>query len=372
MNEFDMTMFEKISGDILHDYNYVSKVCYSLFDSLPIYGYIIDRNLIIYDILGGTNPEKTQKAKLMIGENSRLTLEQTNLNLLIKAIDLSIVNKRREKVEFSVVYNNEKSYYSAVMNPFEDNKVMMLLYCIDDNVAYVKSLVDAKLKAEEDAQNKINYFANMSHEIRTPLNAITGFADLLVNEADPMIQKQYTEIIKNNSNMLMTLVNEVLSLSRVESGKTEMVFVKVRMEEFIDELSQIHMGMMPKGVKLKVIQPKENIIFRTDRNRLMEVMFNFLSNAIKHTRKGLITIVMEIKDKKLILSVKDTGEGIPKEKQTLVFERFIKVDEHSSGTGLGLPICDAIVKRLGGKIEYQSEIGKGSTFSVIFPYNEGE
>jgi len=121
-----------------------------------------------------------------------------------------------------------------------------------------------------------------------------------------------------------------------------------------------------------VIQPKENIIFRTDRNRLMEVMFNFLSNAIKHTRKGLITIVMEIKDKKLILSVKDTGEGIPKEKQTLVFERFIKVDEHSSGTGLGLPICDAIVKRLGGKIEYQSEIGKGSTFSVIFPYNEGE
>ena len=359
------------NDDSRHNIEYVQKIYDIILDSVGVYGYVLDRKLVAYDFIVGAKSDSLKKAKSKVALNSVLMLGDNNIDLVSKSIDECLVNNKVVRLNFIETEDDKKVYYQTVISPLNNDKAIMMVYVINNNITYMKSLIDAKLKATEEAQNMINYFSNMSHEIRTPLNAICGFSDLLVNETDTEMQNKYVKIIKSNTNMLLTLVDEVLNLSRMESGKTEMVFVSVRMNEFVDELAQVHMSMMPKGVKLKVVKPEnKTVIFHTDRNRLMEVMFNFMSNAIKHTKKGSITITLAVKNKELILSVSDTGEGILKEKQPLIFERFVKADENSSGTGLGLPICQAIVKRLGGRIEFQSEYGKGSIFSVLFPYNK--
>ena len=163
-----------------------------------------------------------------------------------------------------------------------------------------------------------------------------------------------------------------LDLSRIESGKSEMCCQLTEMSSLVDEVEKVHRIKMKDGVELIVSRPDNEIWISTDRNRVTQVLFNFLSNAIKNTKKGSISLRLVIEGEWIKLSVEDTGCGISKEKLPLIFNRFEKINDFVQGTGLGLPICKSIVERLGGRIEVESKPGEGSTFDLYLPYRQDQ
>ena len=233
-----------------------------------------------------------------------------------------------------------------------------------------RELQTSKEKAEMSDKLKSAFLANMSHEIRTPLNAIVGFSEIMVLTENEEEKHEYLEIIQKNSNLLLQLINDILDLSRIESGKSEMHFQQVEIAGLVDEVEKVHQLKMKLNVDLKVVRPQGEFWTSTDRNRVMQVLFNFLSNAIKNTETGSITLGLNLEGDWLKLFVSDTGCGIPEEKLPQIFTRFEKLNDFVQGTGLGLSICKSIVERLGGRIEVSSELGQGSTFALYLPYQE--
>lgn len=245
--------------------------------------------------------------------------------------------------------------------------MLALIHDIGDRMRRSQELLEAKQRAEEADRMKSVFLANMSHEIRTPLNAIVGFSEIIALTEDEKEKEEYLGIIQQNSNLLLQLINDILDLSRIESGKSEMHCQLTEMSGLVDEVDKVHRLKMKKGVKLNVIRPSEEIWISTDRNRVTQVLFNFLSNAIKNTIEGSITFGLVKEEEWVKLYVTDTGCGISKEKLPLIFTRFEKLNDFVQGTGLGLPICKSIVERLGGRIEVESELGQGSTFILYLP-----
>ena len=233
-----------------------------------------------------------------------------------------------------------------------------------------QALIEAKQRAEESDRLKSAFLANVSHEIRTPLNAIVGFSEVIAHTESECEREEYLDIVKANSNLLLHLINDILDLSRIESGKSEMHFQQVEIAGLVDEVEKVHQLKMKLNVDLKVVRPQGEFWTSTDRNRVMQVLFNFLSNAIKNTETGSITLGLKQEGDWLKLFVSDTGCGIPEEKLPQIFTRFEKLNDFVQGTGLGLSICKSIVERLGGRIEVSSELGQGSTFALYLPYQE--
>ena len=236
-----------------------------------------------------------------------------------------------------------------------------------------KELEVALEKAKESDQMKSAFLANMSHEIRTPLNAIVGFSNLMNTdiELSKAERENFTELINTNSDLLLNLINDILDLSRIESGRMSFSFQQYSLNELISTIYQTFQVLMPENVELRMQIPEKSISIPTDKLRLTQVITNFLSNAIKFTQKGYILIGYEYREEErhVHIFVEDTGIGIPKEKQDAVFNRFTKLDEFAKGTGLGLSICKVIAERFDGYIAVESEIGKGSRFSIILPLN---
>lgn len=236
-----------------------------------------------------------------------------------------------------------------------------------------KELEVALEKAKESDQMKSAFLANMSHEIRTPLNAIVGFSNLMNTdiELSKAERENFTELINTNSDLLLNLINDILDLSRIESGRMSFSFQQYSLNELISTIYQTFQVLMPENVELRMQIPEKSISIPTDKLRLTQVITNFLSNAIKFTQKGYILIGYEYREEErhIHIFVEDTGIGIPKEKQDAVFNRFTKLDEFAKGTGLGLSICKVIAERFDGYIAVESEIGKGSRFSIILPLN---
>lgn len=236
-----------------------------------------------------------------------------------------------------------------------------------------KELEVALEKAKESDQMKSAFLANMSHEIRTPLNAIVGFSNLMNTdiELSKAERENFTELINTNSDLLLNLINDILDLSRIESGRMSFSFQQYSLNELISTIYQTFQVLMPENVELRMQIPEKSISIPTHKLRLTQVITNFLSNAIKFTQKGYILIGYEYREegRHVHIFVEDTGIGIPKEKQDAVFNRFTKLDEFAKGTGLGLSICKVIAERFDGYIAVESEIGKGSRFSIILPLN---
>ena len=236
-----------------------------------------------------------------------------------------------------------------------------------------KELEVALEKAKESDQMKSAFLANMSHEIRTPLNAIVGFSNLMNTDIELSKEERenFTELINTNSDLLLNLINDILDLSRIESGRMSFSFQQYSLNELISTIYQTFQVLMPENVELRMQIPEKSISIPTDKLRLTQVITNFLSNAIKFTQKGYILIGYEYREegRHVHIFVEDTGIGIPKEKQDAVFNRFTKLDEFAKGTGLGLSICKVIAERFDGYIAVESEIGKGSRFSIILPLN---
>lgn len=232
-----------------------------------------------------------------------------------------------------------------------------------------EALREAKEKAESSDKLKSAFVANMSHEIHTPLNAIVGFANLLVTSEDKEDFDSFKQIIEQNSNQLLQLIGDILDLSKIESDTLDFVWSNVNVNAMMYELEKIFQmrNAANPDVVIKCVASVGDCMIRTDRQRLIQVVSNLMTNAIKFTTQGSIIMGYEKRKEEIYFYVTDTGCGIPEENQSQVFERFVQLDSFKQGTGLGLPICSSIIRAMGGKIGVKSKLGEGSTFWFILP-----
>ena len=342
-----------------------------IIQALPEFIFILDQDFFITDVLMSSDTILLHPVEQLRGADGRTIYSPEVSDLFLRNIRQCLEDGELKEIEYPLdVDDCERHYFQARIAPFEDNKVMALIHDIGDRVQRSNELIEAKQRAEEADRMKSVFLANMSHEIRTPLNAIVGFSEIIALTEDEVEKAEYLNIIQKNSNLLLQLINDILDLSRIESGKSEMNFQLVEMTGLIDEVEKVHRLKMKTAIRLNVIRPDEEIWIMVDRNRITQVLFNFLSNAIKNTHEGAITLGLEVCGEWLKVYVTDTGCGIAKEKLPLIFNRFEKLNDFVQGTGLGLPICQSIVARLGGKISVESEVGVGSTFVMTLPYRQ--
>ncbi|MBR4730673.1 MAG: response regulator [Prevotella sp.] len=235
----------------------------------------------------------------------------------------------------------------------------------------LKEYEEKAQKAEKASQMKSLFLANMSHEIRTPLNAIEGFSRVLVETDSEEERMKYYQIIESNNQRLGSLVNEILDLSRVESGDIAIKKDVTDLNQLCESIIQIFKFRCPESVKLEWDKPIMSVMLKTDANRLTQVFSNLISNALKHTPNGRITygyrLVNEMQN--IEFFVTDTGTGIAPELQGQIFDTYVSGDAlHNQGFGLGLALCKIIVEKLGGTIRVESTVGKGSTFTFVLPF----
>ena len=253
----------------------------------------------------------------------------------------------------------------------QDNIIEML--CINFDITELKEtermLIGAKEKAEEADRLKSAFLANMSHEIRTPLNAIVGFSSLLEEAEDAEEKHLYATIIEENNKLLLQLISDILDLSKIEAGTFDIIPEQVDAQQLCNELLQSMQVRATEQVEILLAPELPELTFTSDKNRLYQVLLNFVTNALKFTSEGSIVIDYRINGNEGRFSVQDTGMGIEPEKQEAIFTRFVKLNNFIAGTGLGLPICQSIVTQLGGKIGVESEPGKGSCFWFTHPIN---
>lgn len=277
--------------------------------------------------------------------------------------------KQVEQIEFT--FANGKSIEVFATPVFTDeNEVEGVVIRIDnitERKMMITALEQAKAKAEDSDRLKSAFLANMSHEIRTPLNAIVGFSDLLLVTEDEEEKEQYGKIIAANNELLLQLINDILDLSKMESGMLNLNPQEVDLTVLFDELATTMRQRVKKGVELTCNNPYASCIVRLDPNRLTQVVTNFATNATKFTLQGQIKMGYEYVHEGIRVYVSDTGIGIEKDKMTRVFKRFEKLNDFAQGTGLGLSICKAIAEAHNGTIGVDSTFGEGSTFWAWIP-----
>lgn len=232
----------------------------------------------------------------------------------------------------------------------------------------IKELENAKAKAEQSDKLKSAFLANMSHEIRTPLNAIVGFSSLLADTISQEEKEEYLKIIDINNDLLLKLISDILDLSKIEAGTVELNYEYFDFSEYFDDMViSMQQRVTNKNVRLLSNNPCPQCRVRLDKNRIAQIVTNYVTNAIKYTPKGFIEMGYELVDMGIKIFVRDTGIGIQEEKKDKVFHRFEKLDEFAQGTGLGLSICKAIAESMGGSVGYESQYGEGSLFWAILP-----
>ena len=256
----------------------------------------------------------------------------------------------------------------------QDGIIDML--CINYDITPLKEteqkLIIARDKAEELDRLKSAFLANMSHEIRTPLNAIVGFSHLMTIADNAEDEKLYSDIINQNSEILLQLINDILDLAKIEAGTLEYIRYPMDLGELCRNVYEMHKDRVQTGVVLILDNKDTSLIINEDQNRIMQVVTNLITNAIKFTFKGEIRFGFEVREEYIDFYVKDTGMGISEEKIKMIFERFVKLNTFVQGTGLGLAICRVIVEKLGGEITAESKLNEGSTFRFTIPYKAGK
>lgn len=251
----------------------------------------------------------------------------------------------------------------------EDNEIEIIgiNYDITELKETEAELIQARDKAEMMDRLKSAFLANMSHEIRTPLNAIVGFSDLLVETEELEERREYIKIVRENNDLLLQLISDILDLSKIEAGTFEFTNGDVDVNLLCEDIVRSMQMKMEEGVELVFDPHLPSCHVVSDRNRIHQVISNFVNNAIKFTSKGSIHVGYELKGDELEFYVKDTGIGIDKEQLPHIFERFVKLNSFVHGTGLGLSICQSIIEQLGGRIGVDSEVGQGSRFWFTIP-----
>ena len=298
------------------------------------------------------------KEKRAIGNAFRQKKEFTDLQS-----SLNIAIDEHEFVKCDVMISG------VFMTLDSEERMVLTVHDITSIKQTEEALAEAKEKAENADRSKSAFLANMSHEIRTPLNAIVGFSELLAAANTEEEKQKYLEILHTNSELLLQLVNDILDLSKIEAGTLEFVYSDVDINLLLNDLEQLFRMKIGSNSPVRIITEPglPSCMVHTDRNRIAQVVSNFVSNAIKFTTEGSIRIGYQSSENGLRFYVSDTGSGISADKLEGVFDRFVRLQSDKNGNGLGLSICKTIVNKLGGEIGAESEVGKGSTFWFTLP-----
>ncbi|MDY4853462.1 MAG: response regulator [Prevotella sp.] len=274
-------------------------------------------------------------------------------------------------METFCMYQEEIKALKAQLD--EANKLVRKITSERDEALLKLNEYEAKIrKAEKASRMKSLFLANMSHEIRTPLNAIEGFSRVIAETDSPEERMKMLEIVESNNNRLLSLINEILDLSRVESGEIQMKKAPANLTDMCANIKQIFKFRCPEQIKLVASIPSKTVILNTDINRVTQVYCNLISNALKHTISGSITFGYNVSEdgKDIIMQVADTGSGIDPNDIDSIFQTYVSKDaEHQNGYGLGLPLSKIIVEKLGGHISVKSKLGEGSTFTFVLPFD---
>ena len=280
--------------------------------------------------------------------------------------------------EYQIIYEGDDvpswaETFAIVSERDRNGKPLVLVGAtrlIDERKKLDQELLHAKERAEEANRLKSAFLANMSHEIRTPLNAIVGFSALLADTHPNEESKEYVHIIESNNQLLLQLINDILDISKIESGTLEFVYGDMDVNGSFNEIesaTRLKLDLGP-NVEIRFLPALDECMLYTEKNRVLQVINNYISNAIKYTSSGYIHFgYYPPKEDKIRFFVRDTGSGIPKEKQQQIFGRFIKLDNFKQGTGLGLSICSMIAEKMDGHVGVSSEVGKGSEFWFEIP-----
>ncbi len=306
-----------------------------------------------------------------------------------------IINYRRKANEYKLAYKrlteeNERllnltekqSETISILNEENADAKQVKNKTVSENIALQQKLVEARRIADEADMLKSNFLANMSHEIRTPMNGILGFAQLLQHEeVDKEMQSRYLDIISHNGTMLVNLIDDIMDISKIEAGQLPFNKTEVNLDNLMFDLytffNEIKFKQEKEHISIRLLNlnDDENSVFYTDEQRIRQVLTNLIGNSLKFTDKGIVEFGYINKREEHLIQfyVRDTGIGVPKDKQDLIFDRFRQVEEGSTrkygGTGIGLFISKHIVDLLGGKIWLESEPNEGSTFYFSLPYS---
>ena len=337
----------------------------------------------LWDIQG-ENIEFDENYTRLVGMEQR-TFVRTDFLKYAYPDDVSLLNSLYEtlhqstdmhvrRVRFSFSEENYR-WYELRCRSLKDAKGRIMLAGVMQDIQLQvereEQLIQAKQMAE-NAELKQSFLNNMSHEIRTPLNAIVGFTNLLVGEGgdeiEPEEKKAMLEIINRNNELLLKLVNDVVEISRLDSGNLDLEIKEWNMTTVVKEIYMAYQALIKPSLQFHLVLDESlSLPVSIDRMRFIQVISNFLNNADKFTRSGSVTLGCSVdkEHQKVSVYVQDTGKGIDEKELMMIFDRFYKTDEFEQGSGLGLSICKVIIERLCGCIEVWSEVGKGSCFTVI-------
>ena len=273
----------------------------------------------------------------------------------------------REVHSLGVLVCREKERMSdKEKSPTHDN-VMGFLTIIDGARQKEKERKRA-FDLEEESKLKASFLAAMGHEIRTPVNIITGFSQILAqagNETSEEELKSYSQIIADNTGQLLRLLNDVLK-SNPEDEEMHMALKTRKVKNFVEELYATYNVVIPDSLEYNIERGPEDVYVDVNRSSMMQVMSNLVNNAVKFTKEGSITMGWQCSGDDVVIFLEDTGIGIPKEKQELIFDRYYKESSSTAGAGIGLSLCRRLVENMNGKIVVKSELGKGSRFELVF------
>jgi|GEM_PF-72924 len=355
--QIKMDMVTRSSGIIFWEYNVIDRI-YTMPDIKT--GEV--KTLTYDEIYDKIHPDDSENLLKYI--NKLIREDISTINIATRFF-LRFINDYRWLDIHGVVSerdeNNRIKSIIGISRDISDEKELIERRCIQDE------LVRMKEKAEESDRLKSAFLANMSHEIRTPLNSIIGFSNMLAEAENADERRDYIKIINTNNNLLLQLINDIIDLSKIESGTMAFKYSKFNINEMLDSLITSLTPRLQDGVVFKKDFAEESCIIHSELNRLEQVLINLMSNSIKYTTKGSITVGYMPEGQNIRIFVTDTGKGIKQENVSHVFERFSKFDPFVQGTGLGLFICKTIVDSLGGTIGVVSDYGKGSTFWVCIP-----
>jgi signal transduction histidine kinase/CheY-like chemotaxis protein len=317
--------------------------------------------------------------KKLVFQNEEKENRANELSIANK--ELAFQNKEKENRANELAVANKELAYQNKEKENRANELSIankeLAFQNQEKEKRANELSIAKDKAEESDKLKSAFLANMSHEIRTPMNGVLGFANLLKEPGLTGAEQQnYIEIIEKSGNRMLNIINDFINISKIESG---LMLTDIKKSNINEQLEYIYsffkLEVEAKGVSLSIknVLPQKEAVIKTDAEKLFAILTNLVKNAIKFTSKGSIELGYLKKGNYLEFQVKDSGIGIPKNRQNAIFERFIQADITNKmahqGAGLGLSITKAYVEMLGGKIWLESEVGKGSIFYFTLPYN---
>lgn len=347
----------------------------AIISAIPDMIFVFDKYGVYLDVYAPDEKLLIDTKEKILGRRFQDILPQKIVKDIEKKFERALKERKPQIYDYYLDLPIGRRYFETRLNCFDNDKILALVRDITDRKKAMEDLIEAKNKAEEMSRVKTNFLANMSHELRTPLHGILGFAQILNELTDDLYLKEIANTIHKSGTRLMTTLNQILDLSRIEANKVSINWTKVNINKLIIEIAKLfEQSALNKNLYIKTNLSSENIISETDERILTDILNNLVNNAIKFTNKGGIIIESIKEDNHFSISIHDTGIGIPESKFELIFQEFRQESEGLSrsfeGTGLGLSLAKKFTELLGGEIKVSSVVGKGSTFTVRFPIIE--